>query len=441
MKRSIILLVAVYLISASGLFGAESPSGSNAALSYLLAVGNLNPMPDSVNKELTNCVKPDDLEKISMEAKLFLTEGKNQNILRMLRAGGSCQQCTFCPDNKGDFDDIVPPYKLLRQLGGYAGILGLLSEKEGNPKEALEIYLDIFRLGKHIEENGCLIDGMVALGICKKALPLLKSFKEKHPEPEWQEKIKSFFSSSQRPTINIVKFLESEKKVTMNTLGRIKENSPLLRSFAKEIITKALGDKNVVTSCPVLQNISEKLPAPDSTKESAEKACKANQRVLTGAMEMLMMDYQTLPASATSNLMDFLVKEKYLKSAPTCPKKGEYKIEFNTKHEPLVYCTTHQIQLPKLSALQEEIDPAMEELIKNFVQSPEFSKYVDGMGKIYDEVLGLDLKAPDFQNKLKELSEKIKNSANPIIQIATPNFSMAFSKQLEFQKEIDDLIK
>jgi competence protein ComGC len=68
-----------------------------------------------------------------------------------------------------------------------------------------------------------------------------------------------------------------------------------------------------------------------------EKACNANMRVMTGAMEMYNMDHSD-PLKTLD--LDVLLKKKYLMSQPKCPQQGTYSLE-GTGDEAQVRCSKH----------------------------------------------------------------------------------------------------
>ncbi|MFC1745438.1 hypothetical protein ACFL35_15700 [Candidatus Riflebacteria bacterium] len=76
---------------------------------------------------------------------------------------------------------------------------------------------------------------------------------------------------------------------------------------------------------------------PYFKNDALKKNCRANMRVLMGAVEMYNMDYTEM-----MNNLDIarLVKKQYLKRAPQCPKNGDYSGS-NLTADGIVKCSVH----------------------------------------------------------------------------------------------------
>ena len=73
-----------------------------------------------------------------------------------------------------------------------------------------------------------------------------------------------------------------------------------------------------------------------------QKACFSNIRVITGAIEMYNMDNNIKISVVNDNMLEELVRNKYLKSLPTLPEsKCEYRSEGDVSANGYVYCEYH----------------------------------------------------------------------------------------------------
>ncbi|MFC1743532.1 hypothetical protein ACFL35_06005 [Candidatus Riflebacteria bacterium] len=98
-------------------------------------------------------------------------------------------------------------------------------------------------------------------------------------------------------------------------------------------------------------------------KEAQKKACKANIRVLWGAVEMYNMDHGGRKEGwgGEMKILDIkkLVKDGYLNRAPVCPAKGSYSGEYlDDNNEGIIQCSFHD-------ALSTASTPVKKKSIKN----------------------------------------------------------------------------
>lgn len=171
--------------------------------------------------------------------------------------------------------------------------------------------------------------------------------------------------TDQKANDNLKKLLESELVNIKNQLqqladakeqqmgGSLSENDRNSLKLFREIINSASvfqkgtwtgirangipGSKMAIPVVGVLAAIA--IPNFRKARTGArEKACFANQRVLTGAMEMYMMD-NTEPLTKLD--IDVLVRGMYLKSPPQCPDGGEYSADFSSNGDFEVKCSIH----------------------------------------------------------------------------------------------------
>lgn len=102
-----------------------------------------------------------------------------------------------------------------------------------------------------------------------------------------------------------------------------------------------------------------------ANETNTPKACMANMRVLTGAIEMLTLDtgfeVKNGEVSFSDPLGKTLIEKKYLNSEVACPKGGNYEISVGATQEYEVTCRNHgSVTSPKNTSVTE--DPALKKL-------------------------------------------------------------------------------
>ena len=78
-----------------------------------------------------------------------------------------------------------------------------------------------------------------------------------------------------------------------------------------------------------------------SRRTSPQKACFANQRVLSSAIEMYNMDHSEMINTYNQSIRDLLIKEKYLKPDFMHEVECEFVAEGDLTEKGFVYCVNH----------------------------------------------------------------------------------------------------
>ncbi|NLI77816.1 MAG: hypothetical protein GX442_15440 [Candidatus Riflebacteria bacterium] len=424
-KPTLVALVVVLFFGATSLLSARPGDDPNAAVRYLLAIGHLPAVSDKVLDDLGQLETFADLAKVSQEGAAFLRNEKFATAMRLLQLGAACPQCNFTPDDTWSLEDPVPPYRRIRQLARLARIYAWDREKAGKPDEAFALLTSVFMLGQHLEDQGLLISVMIGVACRKIAVNALIEFRTRHPEPQWRQKLVTFFQRVPKPAVNIRASLEYERKGMANILKQAKTDHRLFGLMEIPVPENAKGAKAPPAPAPA--------PAPD-------KECRAGQRVLLGALEMLAMDYtMPLPATISADLPAALLQLGYLRKPVTCPSGGELKISLNDKGEPAVECLLHgTIDTPSASAAQ-DAEKAREAAVAWFgklADTPEYDRLVAECLKFYDDLLAIDLASPTGPATHDALWKKIEAADNPFASAVIPNHRKAWEEGIKLEELI-----
>lgn len=411
----------------------------NAAVGYLMAIGWMNPESEKVMTEFGNTETLADLEKLSPDAKHYITKTSLNTVIHWLVQGAACEHCQFGYEHTWQPDEPVPPFKRLRELSRVARAFGLEQLRDGKAAEALQTFRAIFRLGGHLEVDGPLISGMVGLAIKKIAIKGFGELITKGKDEKVIASAREFLKAQPSATLATKTSLAGEKKYMAAALQLMKNSQSSPAELASD-----WGDGELRSWLPKNRGKKEYVTLP-SPPVSALKACLANQRVLLGAVEMLCMDFSPMPASLTVNVIpEFLVTSQYLKKFPTCQDGGKYELTMIKEGEYEWRCTIHPtpdasgktISQPPPSAPPAEILAEIEEFQK-FMKSSEFDEMIVEALAMLDVAMAFDPYAPEYTAKLEAFDKKIETSTNTVILKAMPNIRKIFEQQIE----LDDVIK
>ncbi len=428
MRKPTHVALVVLFLGVAALLSARPGQDPNAAVRYLLAIGHLPAVSDTVLDELGELETFADLGKISKEGAAFLQNEKFRLAMHLLQLGAACPQCNFTPDDTMSIEDPVPPYRRIRQLARLARTYAWDREKAGKPDEAFALLTSVFMLGQHLEEQGLLISVMIGVACRKIAVNALLEFRTRHPEAQWREKLVTFFQRVPKPAVNIRASLEYERKGMENILKQAKSDHRLF----------GLMDLPVPDDAKAPPAAAPAGPAPD-------KECRAGQRVLIGALEMLAMDYaMPLPATISADLPAALVQLGYLKKPVTCPAGGKLLISLNDKGEPAVECQMHgDVDTPSATAAQDAAK-AREAAVAYFgrlAATPEYDRLVAECLKFYDDLLAIDLASPTGPADHDELWKKIDAAKNPFASAVIPNHRKAWEEGNKLEELIQQVQK
>ncbi|MBF0406386.1 MAG: hypothetical protein HQM10_03450 [Candidatus Riflebacteria bacterium] len=440
MKKSVSILLIMAMASVFPLFAQDLSSSlptPNAAVGYLMAIGFLTPVPEQVMTEINTVENVAALEKLSSKTKNFFTDGKLNTVFKMLIQGAECKECRFGYERTYRADDPVAPFRRLRELARTARVYGLMQLKDGKPDKAFETFKAIFCMGKHVEFDGTLIAGMIGIALKNISLSGFKELVNLSKDKKIVEDACQFLKSQPSATLSAAKYLESEKKYIATALNMIKEDS---KKESDEDLRNSY--ENVVFILPL--NMQKNVVSSETNTASPVKSCSANQRVLMGAVEMLCMDYNPMPATLTLSIIpEFLVSSKYLKNFPECPEKGKYEITKTNESAYEWHCTIHpEPGVTSEPASDTSVYPSKSQIeeFKKFINSTEFDKMTAEALGMFDEAKKFDPYAADYTAKIDAFQKKIETSTNTIIKNAIPNFKKMFESQVKQDESIKKLI-
>jgi hypothetical protein len=152
----------------------------------------------------------------------FLEDPRLPVVLEYLEAGAQCPTCTFNPDRKSRLDetDGLPPLDALERLGKTARAVGGLKALSGRHQEALTIFLSLYSLGSHLEEEGSLTLGYLGFSLRRKlALPALRDLKAMNPPRSVLVEMISYFRKRPRPLVKKKFFMVTSRQEFENWIA------------------------------------------------------------------------------------------------------------------------------------------------------------------------------------------------------------------------------
>ena len=416
------LLIVAVLAGPVSLFGAEKHVDPNAALRYLMAIGYMPEISRSEGTELSEVKDIETLNKLPKSLKEKLTKASHAPIKKLLDDAKKCSLCDFNPDAKLELDDVVPPYRLLRTFARFLNAGAWKAIEEGKHEIGAELFIATFRFGDDFENNGPLISYMLGCNVRELALTSMETFLSQDYKPEAKKAIITYLKSLPRPAF------------------------PLKEGILWE---KLLGEKILTTLSKNPKNLVELLPEEDEQEtivsNSKESACCANQRVISGALEMAGMDGIKFEKSAKfSDIQNKLLTEKYILKTFECPDKGQYRVEFTSDTDFIVSCScganpdTPKSETQKTTRLE---NPKLVEKAIEYYSSGKFAKDKNELNEYIDKVLAIDPLAEGALETMEKLTKNYESRGNYIIDNGMANFFRTFKEQVELQKRIDALIK
>ncbi len=414
----------LFLLSVVSL-SARPGNDPNAAVRYLLAIGQLPAVSETVIDDIGSIEKFEDLGKLSPEGRVCLDDEKFHTAVKLLKLGAACPECNFTPDDGQSFLDPVPPYKRMRQMVKLARAFSYDREKAGDLTGAVDLLTSSFMVGQHLEKDGTLISMMVGIACRKMAANALLEFTERHPETNWKERITGFFKRIPRPFAKIKPCVEYERGMVENTLKMAKKDPEMFR----------------ILELPVP---GEKEAPKEPAQDSGLKICQSNQRVLTGAIEMMVMDHPfPLPATISADVPGALLSMKYILKPVVCPGEGEYKLTFDEKGLVKVECSKHGgPDTPSLAAKKEAAEQAEKcfQYYSKFSATPEYDRQVAECLEFYDELLSLDTNDPGIKATVEAIMKKVEASGNAFANQAIPNITKIAEQVRTLEELVDKLL-
>jgi len=101
-----------------------------------------------------------------------------------LRRGASKKRCMFDLDWRAGPGMLMPHLAKCRDLARRASVYGKLLELEGRSAEAARVYLDIIRMGLHLEQDRTLISVLVGIAVVGIAGPPVEGLLARGPDAE-----------------------------------------------------------------------------------------------------------------------------------------------------------------------------------------------------------------------------------------------------------------
>lgn len=424
MFRNIMLVAAVMLLSVSVAVFAEFPEpyrDPNAALRYLLAMGRMPQLAKDEVELLTDINSLDGFSALPDSLKRKVAEASSPNIFNQLQAAAACTECTFVPDSKFEPQDLIPPYRALRTFARYINVGAWSTVSAGNHERGAEMLVSVFRFGADSEKYQPLIGYMFGLGMRNMAIASMKNFLAGDYRAEAKKIITDYLKSLPRPAFNAKDSLVWERIYLVKSLDMLTKSTEGVVELLKSV-----GD--------------EEKPAGEQSL-----SCVPYQRVLMGAVEMALMDgLKFEPGKPAAEIIAELVKKQYLKAAPVCPDKGEYKIEFIKEDDFKVSCSCGadpEKPVEKKEEVKPAINPELEAKAKDYLSSGRLEKDVKEVYEYYDKVTACDPLESGLVEKLKAMKNDYEGRDNILIKAIVPDFSKIYEKQLSLQEAIDTLIK
>lgn len=424
MFRNIMLITAVMLLSLSVAAFAEFPEpyrDPNAALRYLMAMGRMPQLTEDEVKLLTDISSAEAFSALPDSLKRKVAEAGFQNIFNQLKAAAACTECSFVPDSKFEPQDLIPPYRALRTFARYvnAGAWQVISG--GDHEKGAQLLVYVFKFGADSEKYQPLIGYMLGVGIRYIALNSMKNVLAGNYKVEAKKIITDYLKALPRPAFNARDSLVWERIYFVKTLDMLASSTEgvveLLKSVSDE--TKPVGEQSL--------------------------SCVPYQRILLGAVEMALMDgLKFEPGKPAAEIIGELVKKQYLKAAPVCPDKGEYKIEFIKEDDFKISCSCGadpEKSVEKKEEVKPAINPELEAKAKEYLSSGRLAKDVKEIHEYFDKVMACDPLESGLVEKLKTMKNDYEGRDNILIKAILPDFSKVYEKQFSLQEAIDGLIR
>jgi len=422
-----LVIVAILVLSLASQLIAEPATfvDNNAALRYLMALGFMPKLKSDDCYELSGINSLETLKALDSKSRKELESPSASSHLstmfRLLDLAAECTESTFIVDQDCDYESMIPPYRSLRQFARFVNAHAWIDAEKGDYAAAARKFIHIFRLGKNLGGDGIAISCMVGIGIQRIAVESINNLLEICKDSDTKKVLHDYFSLLPKPMIDGSFHINKEKLYIYNTLNKA-EKQP--KKFAEFEIFKDETEKTVKAAAVV-------------------SACRANQRVLLGALEMYMMDNTEAPSDLDSAaIINKLVEEKYLKLAPACENKGKYAIKFETDGDFSVSCSCGvSLDETVVEEKGKEISPAVMEKINAYIKSGAFVSDKKEVEAIFAEIVDIDPYAATSDEKAGKVAERIENSKNPLINTLVINPQSFYKALRENQQRIDDLVK
>lgn len=428
MKRIVVAILFVVVI-ASQLVAAEPAPfvDNNAALRYLMAIGYMPKLSDKTHDQLSDIDSLEALKKLKPEARKEITStGFMAPILRFLDLAADCTQSTFIVDQDYNYNSLIPPFRSIRMFARFINAHGWIDAEKGDYVGAAKKFVHVFRLGVNLGKDGASLNAMVGIGVQRLAVESINNLLKLNKSAEARKILNDYFAALAKPVCNSKAYVNNEKRYVENSLI-LAEKTPDVFAYLELFVDESAK--------------------PAAAVSSPEKACAANQRVLMGATEMYMMDYEDVAASIkdSEDFIKRLVDEKYLKSAPVCRNKGNYSINFVDNEDYTVACSCgvspDSISEPAQEVKEPEFSPELMKKIDDYLKSAAFSNDKKEIAAIFDEMLQIDPYTAEGDAKAGKLAERIENNTSKLVKAIVLNPQSLYKSLRENQQRIDELVE
>ncbi len=402
----------------------------NAALRYMMIIGYMPEISKNEEAKLAEVVEEESYKKLPDSLVSKIREATLQRTLDLLRFAAECADCNFMPDHSYKPTDYIPPYRTFRRLARYLNAGAWYSAHLGNHEEAANLMVSTFRFGDHSENYGPMIGYMIGLAVRGIAFESMKNFLAGNYRPEAKKIITDYLKALPRPALKVKNGIVSEMKLSENILKDLSSSEEGLIELMKQLVPE------------------EELPKAHKQPSS----CIANQRVLMGALEMAAMDEIKFEIHEFEPIQEILLKEQYIGKSFICPDKGTYKVEHylengNDRYRISCSCGADpkkpQPAAPKTEAAepQNEKLQQLKEKALAYKSSGQLEKDIDEFLKYYQTMIDLDVLQEGALAEIEKIQKDHKGRDNQLIKHIAIDFVKVFERQINFQKDIDTLLK
>jgi hypothetical protein len=409
---------------------AKTFQDDNAALRYMMVIGFMPDLSREDADQLRDITSLESFKKIPKKVRNKLHEASSYRTMNLLEFAAKCKDCNFMPDQSYKPEDYVPPYRTLRTLARYLNAGGWHQAELGDHENAARLFVAVFRFGDDAENYGPLISYMIGHSIREIALESMKTFLAGEFKPEAKKIILDYLKSLPKPAFRVKEGLVWERKFTENILKTLDSNEGMIE---------------------ILKNVEEPSDEPkEATPSNPEKACCANQRVLMGALEMAAMDGIKFPENASfDEILNRLVKDKYLRNSFECPRKGECKIKFHENDDYTeVSCSCGAD--PEKPLIKKEVSPKKDDAAQKnkltakaeeYRNSGKFARDQKEILEYYEKMINLDQFKEKALEEIQKMQDEYESKDNILIKTIGVSFKKVYERQLKLQDDIESLIK
>jgi hypothetical protein len=239
--KSFIIIIFIFLITASSIsFGKDFPP-DNAAVLYLRAfILYEEPENEDLSKMITDLqdgkIKPND------EIRNYFK--KNQRVIELITTASQIPYCNWGQDHSKGFDLMMPELATARKLAFLLVADSKISLADGDYKASLEKCLTIHRMARHVG-NDLMISNLVGIAMNSLANKHIKIILSEMPDNvETLEWLKSQMLDISSNTPSLISAMDNESKISIKEMrpGNLDEflDNPeaveILKSLSKEQI-------------------------------------------------------------------------------------------------------------------------------------------------------------------------------------------------------------